>query len=323
MSIDVLFKLLGLFTVIVIGWGASRAGVFRSPDASKVLSNAAFLVFGPALLFRTTARMDFAAPPVQMLIAFFAPALLWMAVVRWVARRRRPAHPARPAVLAVTLGFGNSVQLGIPMAATVFGDAGLQLHLAIVSLHALLLLSLGTAWAELDVAHARAQAQGRRPTLGRTLLTTARHALIHPVVLPVLLGLGWNALALPLPVLLDDGLQLLGQGMVPLCLLLIGVALDEYGLRDGWRGALATSVLKLFVMPAFIGAVAVGLFGLSGLPLSVVVLAAALPVGSNPLLFAHRYGTMEARTTATIVLSTAAYVLAAPFWLWVLGQWAR
>jgi predicted permease len=61
-------------------------------------------------------------------------------------------------------------------------------------------------------------------------------------------------------------------------------------------------------------------FGLAGLPLSVLVLAAAAPVGTNALIFAQRYRSLEAEATAAIVFSTLAYMLAASMWLWVLGH---
>ena len=60
-------------------------------------------------------------------------------------------------------------------------------------------------------------------------------------------------------------------------------------------------------------------FGLSGVPLAVLVMAAALPVGSNALLFAQRYATLEAEATAAIVASTVAFVATAALWLAVLG----
>ena len=85
------------------------------------------------------------------------------------------------------------------MAAALFGEAGLAIHLAIVSLHALVLLTLSTALVELDLARAKAAGGELDAHLGRTLLSTARNTIIHPVVLPVLIGLAWNALGLPLP----------------------------------------------------------------------------------------------------------------------------
>lgn len=72
-------------------------------------------------------------------------------------------------------------------------------------------------------------------------------------------------------------------------------------------------------LPAVVLAVAHWGFGLSGVPLAVLVMAAALPVGSNALLFAQRYATLEAEATAAIVASTVAFVATAALRLAVLG----
>jgi malonate transporter and related proteins len=60
-------------------------------------------------------------------------------------------------------------------------------------------------------------------------------------------------------------------------------------------------------------------FGLAGVPLAVLVMAAALPVGSNALLFAQRYATLEGEATAAIVLSTVAFVGTSALWLALLA----
>ena len=60
-------------------------------------------------------------------------------------------------------------------------------------------------------------------------------------------------------------------------------------------------------------------FGLSGLPLAVVVLMAALPTGSNALIFAQRYDTGATEATAAIVVTTLLFVLSASAWLGVLA----
>ena len=198
-------------------------------------------------------------------------------------------------------------------------EAGLQIHLAIVSLHALVLLTLATALVELDLARARHALGGGRSQLAKTLLSTARKTVIHPVVLPVLIGLAWNALGLPLPSVADEILQTLGQAVVPLCLVLIGMSLAYYGVQGAAKVAVALSVLKLVVLPAIVLAIAHWGFRLEGLPLAVVVMMAALPIGSNALIFAQRYRTLEADTTTATVLSTLAFVVTAPVWLSVLS----
>mgnify|MGYP000331826983 CR=1 FL=1 len=46
---------------------------------------------------------------------------------------------------------------------------------------------------------------------------------------------------------------------------------------------------------------------------------AALPVGSNALIFSQRYETLEAEATAAIVFSTLGFVMTASVWLAVLA----
>jgi len=320
----VAIKLLAVLITAALGYvaGKMRWLVTGAPDsdAARVLSNAAFYVFIPALLFRTTARLDFANMPWRIIAAFFVPVLGVMLLVYAVQRVKGSAAvaPAVPTVRAISVAFGNTVQLGIPFSTALFGEAGLQLHIALVSLHALTLLTVLTVLVELDLARAAGFA-GARASLRRTLLTTARNTVIHPVVLPVLAGLVWHLVGLPLPDLADQVLVTLGSAAVPLCLVLIGVSLAQYGVKGHLRGATLVTLGKLVVLPAAVLVVAHWGFGLAGLPLAVLVMAAALPVGSNALLLAQRYRTLEAEATAAIVASTVAFVGTGALWLVVLA----
>lgn len=328
MTTAIAFKLLAILATVALGWllgrlnGLASAGVDRVA-AARVLSDVAFLVFVPALLFRTTVRLDLATLPVPLLAAFFVPMTGLLLAVHAAAAARRaraapPAGPAVPATRAVTATFANSVQLGIPMAAALFGEAGLALHIALVSLHALVLLSVATALAELALAREQARQGGAR-SLARTLGQTVRQMVVHPVVLPILAGLAWNLTGLGLHPVLDEVLALLAGAVVPLCLVLIGLSLAAYGLKAHWRGALGLVVLKLLVAPALVLLAGRFVFGLDGLPLAVIVMLAALPVGSNALIFAQRYRVQEAEATAAIVVSTVAFAATAAGWLALLG----
>ena len=191
------------------------------------------------------------------------------------------------------------------------------LHIALISLHGLLLLTVLTVLVELDMARADQAA-----TLARTAFATARNTLIHPVVLPVLAGLLWNATGLGLHPAADEALAGLGQAVVPVCLVLIGLTLAQYGLRGQVSTALRLGALKLLALPALVLATAHWGFGLNGTPLGVVVMMAALPVGSNALIFAQRYGALQAEATAAIVFSTLGFAITATFWLAVLATLA-
>jgi malonate transporter and related proteins len=337
MSSLIFFKLLTIFFIVALGWVAgqrrwlgpgTKAGD-AGPDPARVMSNAAFFIFIPALLFRTTARIDISALPWATLAAFFVPVMaVLVAVYAWQkvrnsnskrnSNQRGNADAAVPSVRAISATFGNTVQVGIPMAAALFGDAGLPIHIAVVSLHALSLLTVCTALVELDLARSRALQNDAKSHLGSTLLATARNTIIHPVVLPVLAGLLWNATGWRLPLVVDEVLLTLSQAVVPLCLVLIGLSLAYNGVRGGVKGALALSVLKLLVLPAVVLVVSHWGLGLNGLPLAVVVMAAALPVGSNALIFSQRYNSLQTEVTAAMVFSTVAFLFTAPAWLLVL-----
>jgi predicted permease len=74
------------------------------------------------------------------------------------------------------------------------------------------------------------------------------------------------------------------------------------------------------VLPALVLATASGVFGIGGLPLAVIVVMAALPVGSNPLIFAQRYRVLEGEVTAAIVVSTVAFAATLALWLALLAM---
>ena len=352
MSLLVVNKLLAIFCTVALGWVAGRMRWLGEPagaiDPARLLGNAAFYIFVPALLFRTTARLNISAMPWATVVAYFVPVLLMLgsvyAIGRWrqqrqhrQQRQQRQRGPgaagaaqdldaaesaaAAPAARAITAVFGNTVQVGIPVSAALYGEAGLGLHFALVSLHSLVLLSTLTVLVELDLARARA-AHNASASLLRTVLNTLRNTLIHPVVMPVLAGLLWNATGLALPGPLDETLQLLGTAVAPLCLVLIGITLAYtagHTVFGAVRGAVLLSLAKLLSLPALVLVVAHWGLGLTGLPLQVAVTMAALPTGSNALIFAQRYRSQEAEATTAIVVSTVGFVLTAPLWLAVLA----
>ena len=95
MTVAVFFKLLAVLVTVALGWLAGRLRWLGAPEAdpARVLSAAAFYIFVPALLFRTTARVDLGALPWRMLIAYFVPVVGLMLCVHAAQRRRRRHDP--------------------------------------------------------------------------------------------------------------------------------------------------------------------------------------------------------------------------------------
>jgi malonate transporter and related proteins len=322
MTAAVLHKLLAIFLTVGVGYVSSRLRWFGqvTPSTARTLGDWAFNVFISALLFRTTVRLDVAHMPWHAVAAYYGPAV-GVALLVYLWQRRTPhtaAEPAAPATRAVASSFGNTVQLGIPVAAALFGEQGLALHITLLSVHVLIILSVLTVLAELDLARAQTARQGPQP-LGPLVHRTLRNTLIHPLMLPVLAGLLWNTTGLGLHPVLDQTLLQLATAAVPMCLVLIGVSLQAYGMTGQWSRAMPSVLCKLLLLPAAVLVVAHWGFGFQGTTLGVMVMMAATPVGSNALLFAQRYQTLEAEATATIVISTLAFAATASLWLAVLS----
>lgn len=294
-------KLLPIFLLALAGYLFGRSKAFDSGQVTRGISNVAFYLFIPALLFRTTARIDLASLEFRALAAFFVPTVLLMLIVVAFELRRQIAVDVST-VRALSVTYGNTVQIGIPVALAAFGEAGLAIHATIIAVHALVLLTSATIimeWARRD--------QQNAGSIASVLLPMFKQTLIHPVILPVVMGFAWNLFRLPLPAPVDATLVTLAQAAVPLCLVLIGLSMAHYGVAGVVQPAVAQSAVKLLIHPLLVAIAAFWLVPLERTTAAVTVLCAALPIGANPLLFAQRYGIAERETTAAIVISTVAY----------------
>ena len=300
MSLDhpVVSALLPVVLLIFIGFVAGRAGLVRG-DSVRDLSNLVFLVLTQALLFRTMATSDIGALDFRPVMQYFlvAAALFFIMLVVYGGN-------SRASVMALAGIFSNTLMIGVPLVGLAYGQAGQVLLFALISLHALVLLSMATLVLELQVAREQAAQNGDGRALWRTVGRAMKNAVIHPVPLPILAGIAWSFTGWGVHPVVDKPLLLLGNAFGPVALVLVGVTLSQTPVGPQWKHALGLSLVKTVVHPALMAAVG-WLLGLRGLPLGVMVLAAALPVGANVFLFSQRYRKEEEMVTAAVAVSTA------------------
>lgn len=309
--------LLPIFLLIGAGYAAARFGLLDGP-AVKALSDVAFMVFAPGLLFRSMALTDFQDLRLVAPAAYFSAAVpLFLAVVAVLHRAGRPTRAA--VVYGLACVFSNTLMLGVPMVRLAYGDQGLAILLTIIALHALTLLTLATVILELGEAREAGGAAGRGRLL-RAVWAAAKAALMHPVILPIVAGLAWSVTGIGLAAPVDATLALIGGAAPTLCLVLLGASLAQFQLRSELGGALRITVVKSLVHPALAWLVGRWVFGLDPLTLAVVTLAASLPIGANVYLFSQRYDVGHAQVSAGVTLSTLATGLTAAPLLVFLGR---
>ncbi len=302
MTLDhpVLSALVPVVLLIGIGWVAGRARLIRG-EAVRDLSNLVFLVLTQALLFRTMSSVRVERLDIRSVALYYVVAGgLFFLLLAW------RGLSSRSAVLALAAVFSNTLMIGVPLVGLAYGEAGLVQLFALISAHALVLLTLATVVLELVVA--RDQARTGAAGGGRHVLATVgqavRSAVVHPVPLPIIAGLLYAQTGWGLHPVVDRPLKLLGDAFGPVALVLVGVTLAQAAIGGQIRRALAISAIKTLVHPAIM-ALAGWALGLRGLPLTVMVVTASLPVGANVFLFSQRYREEEALVTASVAVSTA------------------
>jgi malonate transporter and related proteins len=290
-----------LFPVVVLIAIGFLAGKRRwiGETAVRDLSSLVFMVLLPALLFRTMASAHSALPDAKPLLTYFGVALVvYFGVLFWRGFSRRSA------VLALASMFSNTVMIGVPLVGLAYGQQGLVTLFTLISLHALVLLTVATLVLEFAVAHEHKLAG--RPAerhVAATVLMAVRNAVIHPVPLPIIAGLLFAQTGWVIPEVLDKPLQLLGQAFGPVALLMVGVTLAFNPVGQHLKAALGISLAKNVVHPALMAA-AGWAQGLEAVPLAVMVIAASLPIGANVFLFSQRYQVAQDTVTASLAVST-------------------
>lgn len=304
MTLDhpVLSALLPVVFLIFIGFVSGRAGLVRG-EAVRDLSNLVFLVLTQALLFRTMAtshveELDF-RPVAQYFLVAGTLFFIMLAVY---------GGNSRASVMALAGIFSNTLMIGVPLVGLAYGQAGQVLLFTLISLHALILLSIATLVLELQVAREQAAQSGDSQPIWRTVASAIKNAIVHPVPLPILVGIAYSFTDWGLHPVIDKPLALLGNAFGPIALVLVGITLSQTPVGQQWKHALRLSLVKTVVHPILMAAVG-WLLGLRGLQLGVMVMAAGLPIGANVFLFSQRYRKEEDMITAAVAVSTALAVV--------------
>jgi malonate transporter len=318
---SVFSSLIPVVTLIAVGLFAGRRGWVTAAGA-KELTDLSFMVLAPALLFRTMSQVRWHEINMAPVALYFVAAMVLFAIVIASLGASR-----RSAVMALAATFSNTVMIGIPLVTLAFGPSGLVYLFTLISMHALILLTLATVVLELVMAREAAHAmggEGRHPL--KTIGLAVRNAVIHPVPLPILAGLLWGQTGWVMPEVLDKPIQWLGATFGPLALLMVGITLSnvlDRVIRAGgpadpqfsrqrilWS-ALGMACLKNLVHPSLVVGMSL-LLGLRGLPVAVMMVASSLPIGANVFLFSQRYKVAEDEVTSAVAVSTLAALMTVP-----------
>lgn len=239
--------------VALIGFGVGRAFKLDMPTLSKVN----IYGFLPALILTSLADNTLNLDRVlAIVVAFLVNTTLLFAIALIVSRALNASPNERKSLIATTV-FANVGNMGLPFVLFALGDAGLERAIVYLVGSSLLVSTLFPIVLK-----------------GAGLKAGVNVTLRLPAFWAALMGIALQSLNGVLPVPLERGLTILGEGAIPLALVTLGIQLSRTPLGVGRYELLATG-LRLLLSPLLAYGVGQGL-GLTGLDLQVVVLQAAI-----------------------------------------------
>jgi hypothetical protein len=291
--------ILPIFVLIGIGVVLDRA---VKPDL-PTLSKLNFYVFVPAVVFVRLVDSELSSELIGMVTGFNILHLLILLGVSWALFGLAPFRRDRPMLTTAAL-FNNCGNYGLPFAQLAFGDFGVQVMALILVFQNITSFTLGL-WLMGDE---RAQWKERLLEIFKT-----------PVLYAVGAALLVNLLRIKLPEPIHFPLVQIGNGLVPIALLTLGVQLS----RSRWWGEMlplsAANGVRLILSPL----IAIGLGWvwqrMAPLPdpqvLQVLICGAALPVAVNVYILAMQYNRQPELASRIVFWSTLASAVTLTAWL--------
>ncbi|HHL21712.1 MAG TPA: AEC family transporter [Aliiroseovarius sp.] len=233
----------------------------------------------PALVFSALTRTEVSPGALSIVTLAAIAAYGAIALAAWLAVRLQGLEIR---TYLAPMIFGNTGNVGLPLALFAYGQEGLGYAVVIFAVSAVLVFTLGI-WLV---------SGGASPL----------RVLREPMVLATLAGAvflwrGWK-----LPEVLDNSVSLLGQMAIPLMLITLGVAVarlkpERVG-RTVWL-----SLLRSVLTIAIAAGVAAG-FGLPPVATGVLILQMSAPVAVTSYLLAERYRADSGAVASLVVTST-------------------
>ena len=307
-----------VFILIGIGYALAKGRVLNE-HAAEALGQFVYVVAIPILIFRTLIGADLSAGlPIALWLTYFLGVGVAFTLGMLIIRKGFARDARAGAIGGISAAFANTIMVGLPLIAAVYGDDGLVPLLLIISIH-LAVMTIGMA---LIMERAAAIDSGTAtPPLAQMALGALRSVARNPLVITIVLAFLWRFTGLDLPAIGTNILDRIAATALPLALLSLGMSLVQYGMRGNVVPGLMLSLLKLFIMPASVFAAGAFVFQLPPLWTAVATLTASCPTGVNAYIFANRYGTGHAMSANAITVTTLSAILTTSLWIWFLDLW--
>ena len=193
------------------------------------------------------------------------------------------------------LSFGNTGNIGLPLAYFAFGEIGLGYAVLVLSITSILSFSIGIWFVSGKMS----------------FLKTLKN---EPLLTATFVGLFFLATGYQTPHFLTSTFELIGQMAIPLMLITLGVAVASLNINH-FYWALKLSILKLFICISLSLIIGYILY-LDHIPFSILVLQMSAPVAVTSYLLAKKYNADDKAVAGIVIASSSLSILYFPIILY-------
>jgi predicted permease len=259
------------------------------PDMT-IVNRISMTILAPALIFSALASKDFDVGENLPLMLGSVGVVLGSGLLAWpFAKLLHADHRT----FVPPMMFNNCGNMGLPLAVLAFGQAGFSAMVALFTISNLLHFTLG-AW--MIDHHARFGNLLRNPMVWSTFLGFG-FALVHP----------------PLPEWTSVGIKMVGDALIPMMLLSLGVRLYEVRWDDWHLGVVGGLVCPLtgIAMAALLSPV----LGLDRQQQGLLILFGCLPPAVLNFMVAEQFRQEPAKVASIVLIGNVLSVIFIPIGL--------
>ena len=278
-----------VFILVVIGYFVGP----RLKIDARSLSRTAYFVFIPAFVFNIISEAKIDSELALQMLSFILVAQIAVALLGFLVGKALRQSREITAAFVLIATFGNVGNFGLPLIVFRLGETAQTFATVyfVATVFISFVICVGVAsWAR----------SGGVTAVFSVFKTPALIALIPALV--------FNITDLEVPIFLSRLSGLLGQAMIPVMLITLGVQMGEIPKIKINFNVFAASTVRLIGGPV-LALLIVPYFGLEGLERSTGILQAAMPAAVLASIIALEYKLLPEFVTTTVLFSTLYSIL--------------
>lgn len=310
--LSIFITILPVFLIAGAGYVSAKTG-HLNVELSKHLNTFTVRLAIPSLIFINLYELDLSqAYNLPMLSGYYLGGIASFIVALILARKFFKRTPGESVAVGFAALFSNTLLMGLPIAERAFGKEALPPVFAIISLHVIIMYSIGMIAMEI------ARRDGN--SIGDAILRASKSIAANPLMWGAILGAFFNFFSIPITEPVEAALKLIASTGLPAALVAMGMTLTQYKIKNDLSESLMVGSLSLFLQPLIALIITHYIFDIPHELVRTAVVVGAMPPGMNIYIFATMYKKAENLAASALLISTILSIFTISFWLWLLPQ---